>query len=92
MKQCLDNGANALEPDISLRRLAPGSFEGNPLVASDLFCNDSDDSGQGNASYFVDWLTYVHDQVVAARSNSPGADLNFNNLCLIPFAAKALPA
>lgn len=90
VKQCLDNGANALEPDISLRRLEVGNFEGDPLVLADLFCNDSDDLGQGNASYLKDWLTYVHNQVVAARSNSPGADLNFNNLCLIPFDCKSL--
>ena len=89
VKQCLDNGANALEPDISLRRMDIGVFEGDPLVLADLFCNDSDDLGQGNASYLVDWLTYVHDQVVAARLNSPGADLNFNNLCLIPFDCKS---
>ena len=71
VKQCLDNGANALEPDISLRRMDIGVFEGDPLVLADLFCNDSDDLGHQMVPY-VYTITSTNQQYACMQTGMDG--------------------
>lgn len=89
----LHNGANALEPDVSV--LASDLCPSDPTTLEDLVDCDTDTGsgcycyGVDAATTFTNWLDELHTKVYAAQQKTAGYDAYYNNLALIVFDCKS---